>query len=351
MKKIGIITIYDNDNYGNRLQNYATQCILEKFGDANVETIKNQGNLNKKSKYFIYQLKKIKNLLKRKRSKRYLLFKEFNKNIKLSKKNFDFYKVKNFQYDYYIIGSDQVWNPNYRLSEFDLASFVDSDNKISFSASMGVASIKNIEKYANEFLKFKAISVREDAGKKILNDIVPQKDIKVLVDPTMLLDKSEWERVTKKPRQMDIIKNKKYILNYFLGEIPNEWKKEIERIANNNQYYIINLLDKNDPFYETGPSEFLYLEEHAELICTDSFHSSVFAILFDTKFVVFKREQKGIQSMESRIETLLNKFQLNDRLFQGNIDESKLNNNYSIAKDILVSEKQKSIEFLKKAIN
>ena len=131
MKKIGIITIYDNDNYGNRLQNYATQCILEKFGDANVETIKNQGNLNKKSKYFIYQLKKIKNLLKRKRSKRYLLFKEFNKNIKLSKKNFDFYKVKNFQYDYYIIGSDQVWNLklNYGDENYFLDFVIDDKKK------------------------------------------------------------------------------------------------------------------------------------------------------------------------------------------------------------------------------
>ena len=71
------------------------------------------------------------------------------------------------------------------------------------------------------------------------------------------------------PKQL---KNDKYILNYFLGELSEQRKNEIERIAKENDCEIINILDKNGPYYETGPSEFLYLEQNAFLICTDSFH-------------------------------------------------------------------------------
>ena len=91
------------------------------------------------------------------------------------------------------------------------------------------------------------------------------------------------------------------------GELSKERKDEIERIAKENDCEIINILDKNSPFYVCGPSEFLYLEKHAFLICTDSFHSSVFAILYNRPFVIFDREDKE-ENMGSRLDTLINKF-------------------------------------------
>ena len=109
-------------------------------------------------------------------------------------------------------------------------------------------------------------------------------------------------------------KKPKYILNYFLGNLSPKRRKEIERVAKENNCEIINILDKNDPLYVSGPSEFLYLEKNAFLICTDSFHSSVFAILYNRPFVVFDREEKGIENMGSRIDTLINKFKMNNRV-------------------------------------
>ena len=104
---------------------------------------------------------------------------------------------------------------------------------------------------------------------------------------------------------MDDLNHKRYILTYFLGNLSDSRKKEISRIANEYDCEIINLLDKKDPFYSCcGPSEFLYLEKNAFLICTDSFHSSVFAILYDRPFIVFNREDK-LQNMNSRIANLL----------------------------------------------
>lgn len=356
MKSIGIITIYDNNNYGNRLQNYATQIILQKFNIGTVETIKNEANLNIKRNIVSYNLRKVKNFYEKIKNKnpRKKYFSEFNKNICLSKKVFDYYNLNKFKYDYYIVGSDQVWNPSYRLNGFDLVDFSESKNKIAFAASFAVSELPiniNKDEVSEHLSKFKQISVREDDGKEIVKSLINRKDIEVLIDPTMLLTSKEWDKVIKKPKQFDKLKNKRYILNYFLGKLSKKREEEIERIAKENNCCVINILDKNDPFYETGPSEFLYLEKNAFMICTDSFHSSVFAILYNRPFIVFDREQEGIVSMNSRIETLISKFKLDNRRFEGRITTQNLKHNYTEAYKILEAEKEKSLNFLKKSLD
>ena len=126
-------------------------------------------------------------------------------------------------------------------------------------------------------------------------------------------------------------------------------KKEIERIAKENNCEIINMLDKNSPFYQTGPSEFLYLEKNAFLICTDSFHSSVFAILYNRPFVVFDREDANVK-MNSRLDTLLKKFKLENRWYEDKITEEQLQVDYKESYMILEGERKKAKEFLENAI-
>ena len=246
-------------------------------------------------------------------------------------------------------GSDQVWNPKFdRLSDVDLLSFATPEQRISFSASFGISELpeNSKEKAKRELEKFKAISVREDRGKEIVEELTERKDVQVLVDPTMLLTSEEWDKVAKKPEQL---KTDKYILNYFLGEISEKRKKEIERIAKENNCEIINILDKNSPFYQTGPSEFLYLEKNAFLICTDSFHSSVFAILYNRPFVVFDREDSNVK-MNSRLDTLLKKFKLENRWYKDKITEEQLKVDYKESYIILKEERKKAKEFLENAI-
>ena len=352
MKKVGLITINDNNNYGNRLQNYAIQTKLKQL-KFNCTTIKNDVYLNNKGnvhkKFCIFQLKKIKRALKQ--NKRKKLFLKFNKNINFSKMYFYWNGEKRLsRYDYLLVGSDQVWNPTfYRLSDFDLAEFRSDIKKISFSASFGISELPEqyYQKVSKALNDFKAISVREDAGKKIVEDLTGRKDVQVLVDPTMLLTSEEWDKVSRKPVQL---KTDKYILNYFLGELSEKRKKEIEKVAKENNCEIINILDKNNPFYQTGPSEFLYLEKNAFLICTDSFHSSVFAILYNRPFLVFDRED-NLAKMNSRIETLLKKFNLQDRKYKGTITKENLEHDYKEAYKILEEEKDKTMKFLKKALD
>ena len=226
-------------------------------------------------------------------------------------------------------------------------SFATPEQRVSFSASFGISELpeNTREKAKRELEKYKAISVRENRGKDIVEELTKRKDIEVLVDPTMLLTAEEWDKVSKKPKQL---KTDKYILNYFLGNLSEARKKEIERVAKENNCEIINILDKNSPFYKTGPSEFLYLEKNAFLICTDSFHSSVFAILYNRPFIVFDREGSNTK-MNSRLETLLNKFNLTNRWFNNKIDKTQLDVNYKETYEILEKERTKAGQFIKHA--
>ena len=350
MKKIGIITINDNDNYGNRLQNYAIQNVLEKNKVKSI-TLKNNPILNYNNLFLLRLLKFILKKKKIRQIDRYKKFIEFNKNIKFSKRYITPFSKLDNEYDYFITGSDQVWNPTWgSLSDVELLEFTIPEKRISFSASFGISSLPEQynEKLKNALKDYKAISVREDAGKKIIEDVVGRKDVQVLVDPTMLLTAEEWDKVAKKPEQL---KTDKYILNYFLGKLSEKRKAEIDRIAKENDCEVINILDKNSPFYCTGPSEFLYLEKHAFLVCTDSFHSSVFAILYNRPFIVFGREDNTI-SMNSRIETLINKFNLKNREYNGQeITKENLNHDYTETYKILEEERKKSMTFLINALD
>lgn len=351
MTKVGIVTIIDNNNYGNRLQNYAIQALLNNLNVNNL-TIVNSPILNNRERYILRFLKFFgknhfdtydSNIFRKK------AFNEFNNLINFTKKKYTIFSE--FSFDSIIVGSDQVWNPKFgRLSDFDLLNFK-IENKIAFSASFGINELPSSidrKKLLNCFNNFNRISVREDSGKKILEELGYKGEIFVLVDPTMLLTADEWDKVSKKP---EMLKNDKYILNYFLGTLSEKRKKEIDRIAKENNCEVIDILDKNSPFYACGPSEFLYLEKHAFLICTDSFHSSVFAVIYNRPFIIFNREQENVVSMNSRLDTLITKLKLENREYNEIcITKENMNHDYTEAYKQLKIEKEKSISFLKNTI-
>ena len=136
----------------------------------------------------------------------------------------------------------------------------------------------------------------------------------------------------------------------FLGDIDKELYNKLEIIADKNDYEIIDLYKKNSIWTSCGPSEFLYLEKNASLICTDSFHSAVFGIIFNTPILVTGRNGTK-ENMNSRIETLLSKFNLESRKYNGNIDENIFKANYDYANEALEKEKIKYQKFLDEALN
>ena len=345
MKKAGIITLCNEYNFGNRLQNYAAQEVLKKF-DLDVETIKYLG---------LYD--RVASEKNDTHKNRLAKFRKFNENVKFAKdimyKELDLPENFSDNFDYFVMGSDQIWNFTFAklFSDKAFAAFAPKEKKISFSASFGVNYVpeKGTELYEmckEKIEDIRAISVREDAGKDIIEKLTGRTDVEVLIDPTMMLKPEDWEKVMKKPENL---KTDKFIVKSFLGNVSDNCWKEICRIAEENNCEIIDISDQDSPYYDIGPAEFLYLEKNAFLVATDSFHSCVFAILFSTPFIVFQREDEE-ESMHSRIETLLKTFKMENRIFDKTINETIFDNDYSEAHQILEKERSKVNEFLTKAL-
>lgn len=367
MKKVGIITITHGTNYGNRLQNFATQKVLEDLG-FQVETIYNfhEQSANKQPLYkkLITKISnfnistKINNIKNKKlyaesRLERDKAFNSFNsKYIKFSRfktSSSDIPLELNSSYDYFICGSDQIWNPYHTESaNVYFLTFADYEKSIAFAPSLGVSSFpKEMEEaYIKWINKIKYLSVREKAGSTIIKKLTG-REAAVLVDPTLLLDKKEWLEVSK---QSTYKPQKKYILTYFLGEKEKECTNKIKDIAQENNLEIFDLLDiKDAKKYSIDPSEFIDLIKDASLVCTDSFHGTVFSIIMKVPFIVFERKSRGV-SMNSRIETLLSLINLKSRVDTNVSHEQIFNVNYENVGSILKAEKTKSIQYLKDAM-
>lgn len=192
----------------------------------------------------------------------------------------------------------------------------------------------------------KNISVREEKGAEIVKNLTSQK-AEVCVDPTLLLSANEWDEIIKKPEKMP---KGKYIFTYFLGKYSKKRKKYIYDFAKENNLEVVNLGRLQYlKYYYIDPSEFLYLLKNSEIVLTDSFHGSVFSIIYKKPFYIFEREE-NIKSMNSRIETLLNKFDLKERKIKNYSNKISLDCDYSKIDDILEKEKNKSMEFLKNSL-
>ena len=347
MKKAGIITIYgDYENYGNRLQNYAVQECLKKL---NLEpfTIKYM-HIGAEEEAIDYNLDRL------------AAFKDFNDNIKFYDEKLYVEKETPEGYgsdlDYICIGSDQIWNYNFRriFSRKAFADFMPKEKKMAFSASIGVSSApdKDTEDYkifAENLNELKAISVREDAAKDIIKEISGRDDVKVVLDPTMIVTREDWEKVIKRPKQL---KSDNYIVKCFLGEVDPEKDAAIKKYAEENGCEILDVMSEDSEFFGIGPAEFVYLEKNAKLVVTDSFHSSVFAIIFGTNFVVFQRDTKTLKSMHSRIETLLDTFKLHHRIFVDKISEDMFKEtDNEVAQKILEEKRKDAMDYFKTVLD
>lgn len=366
--RIGIITISEHNNYGNRLQNYALQRFLLNYAD-NVDTIwwcKDNYLLNKK-----FSIKTaIKYLLNYKETRLYINnkyikdcireynIKKFSDKYISIKYDYTINKDLSNKYDFFIVGSDQVWNTNFWMGWDSLVNtinavflkFLSKEKRVAYAASIAIPEIpKDKEKIFKDGLnEMKAISVREKTGADLVKNLTG-RDVSVLVDPTILLSKEEWQKIELKPEWYS---GEKYILTYFLGN-PS---LVIEKIAKKNNWEIFNLMDKNNfNLYTSRVEEFIYLVEHAELVATDSFHACVFSILMNTPFLVVNRQQKGVADMTSRIDTLMDLFGYQDRYIVNSkcelSDEEILNMDFSKVKAIQEREKKRSKDFLEKALN
>lgn len=354
MKKIGVITINDFNNYGNRLQCYALQHFLETMGF----TVENIYNTYNRDNVLVScgkrMLRTLRNVGRTDHiSARKANFQKFNERIHFSEEtiiNGQYCEDIDEKYDYFVTGSDQVWNLcDCGRSEIDFLSFVSREKRISFSASMGIQKIPDslAEKYEQYLRDFKAISVREESGREMVEALTGRKDVEVLIDPTLLLTADEWGQLAEKPDHSGC---DQYIVVYFLGRNP-QWKDTIHGFAKESGYKVVDIYDPNSAFYGCGPQHFLYWIQNAQMICTDSFHCSVFAFLFNRPFVVFDRDHSTM-NMNARMDTFLEKFRLQEnRYITGNDLQGYFERDYSTGYQVLEQEREKARRFVARALS
>lgn len=370
--KIGILTQPLGENYGGILQNWALQHVLKKLGFES-ETIFYRYKSRKRIlldnieclvryilKYLIFHPTRKCNKYPGYYTKPYKKLRNF---IKKHISHTPFLNIIDYKYltnsrgiEAFIVGSDQVWRPKYNFEfYFDMfCAFIPEDancKRIAYAASFGVDNWElnhiQTEIAKRNLSKFNAISVRERSGVDLCRNYIAVEAQHVL-DPTLLLSNVDYKNIAKKT-EVCCYKGKLgiYILDHS--------QKKCELINN-----ICRLL-KLDPIYigESGkksrllPSveEWLAAFDNCEFIVTDSFHGTVFSIIFHKSFYNIINSSRGCE----RIYSLLSLLNLADRIIENTevdisnayIDDSK----WAKVEDILASKRKESINFLRTNLN
>ena len=328
---ISIITMSSACNYGALLQSYALLKYL-KNNNLNVQIIDyrpyyvtqeydgliyfTSGKINVKK-----SLNNIISFVPRK-IKKSKFIKFIRENITMTSKQYHNYEeLKNNPpiSDYYVAGSDQIWNSDlsFGIDPAFFLDFVQSGKKLSYASSMGHAQIPIEEqRYFNQYLSsFDAVSVRENTAKKSL-EAIGLENIEQTMDPAFLLSKEEYMKIAVWP------KYENYLFVYSLG-----YNKTIDllasRIAKKLNLRIVSIAGFRNKYCSdyrirfAGPKEFLGYLAKASYVITDSFHGTVFSLIFHRNFsTVIRIAKRG-----TRIESLLSVAGLYDRIATGVNDD------------------------------
>lgn len=333
-KKKGILTFHAAYNYGSCLQAYALQTLLKK-NNINFEII-NFRPYNQHGMYNLLNLryfnkgvliKNIYNLLHFKkiigRNKKYDSF--IHNFYSLSDEKYldekDLSKIIN-NYDTIICGSDQIWNLSDSTFDRSLAYFLELDAKfigkaIAYAPSFG-DTINNIienKMFDIKYLKkFNYLSFREKDVVKIMKKM--GFDSTLVLDPTLLLDKNDWEKLIGPP-----IVNKPYIFYYSLN-CKDYSMNFVKKISKETGLPIItSFMHPRESFKKikiygnSGPLEFLNLLYYSTLVCSNSFHGTVFSIIFEKNFyAIFDEDDKKNIVRENRKASLLEELGLSNHI-------------------------------------
>lgn len=326
---VGILTLYyHNYNYGGQLQAYALCRFLNGLPDITCEQISfcNPGNQREK--------KGLKSLC-------FLLYSRFRHPLIFLKLHQRKKRIESFsdqiphsmpvdqqalhfwgqQYDRVVVGSDQVWHPKYGSRCFFL-DFLPGEKRCAYGASYGTDRFDtqwHVDALPS-LRKFNLLTVREKAAQLFLT----QHGIwnaKVVCDPTLLLSREAWEKQLDK---IPALIGSQTLFAYLLGDRLDTrqhikakaaaWGGQIASIP--HVHFSYQKRDQNFAdidLYQVGPWEFLRLIRDAEVIVTDSFHCTLFCILFEKNFWSVQREPNGEDSTSNRLLTLLSKAGLTER--------------------------------------
>lgn len=383
-KKIGCVIAYTKgqNNYGTSLQGYAMLKKIQQLGyEVEVVNYEKQLTLWQKLKFVVNAVRAgemrsiVERLVAKSTMKRHP---QYAANIAERTKAVNAYKEKkllplfhtykgyealhegSLNYATVVVGSDQVWTPMSLPNKFFNLLFVDdSVRKIAYASSFGVSEIPSFQRKATgAYLdRFYRIGVREQRGKEIVEEL-SHKKATVVADPTLLLTREEWlaEIANDSPNETE-----PYIFCYFLGTNQNA-RQAANLLKAQTGYKIITIrhMDEYVPEdeyfgdeapYNVDPNDFVRYISKAAYVCTDSFHCTVFSILFHRHFMTFYRFASTSKTgRNSRINSLFNLLGLQDRLYVNDISKIKAGIDYEQLENRLSALRESSLDFLKNSL-
>lgn len=332
-KIIGVQTFWTSkSNYGQILQGYALQQFLKTNGyDAYI--IRFDSILSKIKEYLtLFRKGKI---LTNKRLNGLRHFEDFKKlHIQYSRKKYTTYKFlqKNPpKADAYIVGSDQVWAymRNEERRKGYLLCFGNGVKKMSYAASFGRNELENseINTYKTALSDFSFVGVREESGKMICDNLGIHSYW--VVDPVALLSQCEWTKIAE---PVVISKERPSLFLYTLtdGDMNGNIYNIIDSLSGTCNFYYTNSSDKSDKRMNITPciGEWVSYIKDCDYVVTDSFHCTLFCIIFNKNFVTIKRANG--EKMNNRLLSLLTRLHLLERYCEASPDAIKKMLNTSI---------------------
>lgn len=305
-KRVGILTFHDADNLGAVLQAFALEKVLKKRCGVSAEIVNYKCKTITDTKY-PHKQSGLKGILKSVLLSIYYYIKRrgfdsFRKNnLSCSKKTYSPENIKESenQYELFITGSDQVWNPECSGgdSAYILGFINDPLKKCSYAASIGNFDFSNADsEWVNAIKSFKHISVRENSAAVQLQKAGIQ-NVSVDVDPVLLLSEEEW-----KPVMSGRIHKQKYVLVYLILPDVNVIR-QAKAYAEKNNCKIISNKHSPEFFLHNSPSDFLSWIYHSECVFTNSFHAAAFSLVFNKPF--FADVEMENNKINHRINDLL----------------------------------------------
>jgi hypothetical protein len=349
MKKVGIITLHFYENFGSVLQAYALKTAIDRIGGYKADIINYIPDLET-YRYFSDNC-----LIQQFESKK-KKFDNFRRNeIGISDTTIAREKLFDVEYDYYITGSDQVWNRD--ITKGDTAYFLDfvgRKPRIAYAASMAVEDEKTDTTLFKRYMPlFDFVSVRENSHREFIQQFT-EKPVYSVADPVMLLVPDDYKKITRIPDDSETppVKKEPFMLFYFLTHDPValDYANMMSKILGLRLiHYFADFPKRVFPSGSAdmtfaGPGEFLWYIKNAELIFTNSFHGTVFSILFEKPFYTYTVKRK----MLSRILDLTSDLELEKQRFWGfeTMENLTLNVDYSIVRKHIDDKRQQAKGFL-----
>lgn len=371
MKKVGIMTWIQYQNYGTALQAGALSNIIKMMGYEPFNINYCPRAINDSSHY---SLKGIYNkgieTIKRTLNGQYTseiksqLYKKYiaeNLNVTEPCNTKVELADLNDHFDAFVCGSDQIWTPLAFDENYFLSYVRNPDKIIAYAPSIGLTKIENPivrEKMKHLIEKFKHLSIREQQGAELIRRLC-DKNAKVVLDPTLLLSPKEWNVFEQQATYKTSLLPDKYIICYFLGDYT-QYMQKVKEISNklHMPYFIIPQFklqsqDEHCVPFDVGPAEFLKLWSHAAYTITDSFHGVAFSLNYNKPFSVFKRFKENARgNQNSRVINILRLVNLESRILENNGQpNSFLELDFSEANYRLNELRKQSLEYLKRALS